>query len=132
MVEDVKKYIEEVKAFESFDLEKIEAFRINFLGKKGILNGLFSDFRKVPSNEKKSFGIELNKLKTAVTEKVRLLKEISKKKLGSNKIPLNIILRNWISQKLLCRLFVTISKEIYNKNVEELMFSQTSIVAIKN
>ena len=46
MVEDVKKYFEEVKDFESFDLEKIEAFRINFLGKKGILNSLFSDFRK--------------------------------------------------------------------------------------
>ena len=86
MVDDVKKYFDQVKAFKSYDLEKIEAFRINFLGKKGILNGLFSDFREVPSNEKKSFGIELNKLKTAVTEKVALLKEISKKKLGSNKI----------------------------------------------
>ena len=60
MVEDVKKYFEEVKAFESFDLEKIEAFRINFLGKKGILNSLFSDFRKVPVKEKKSFGIMNN------------------------------------------------------------------------
>ena len=30
MVDDVKKYFEEVKAFESFDLEKIEAFRIKF------------------------------------------------------------------------------------------------------
>ena len=79
MVDDVKKYLDQVKAFKSYDLEKIEAFRINFLGKKGILNGLFSDFRKVPSNEKKSFGIELNKLTTAVSEKVRLLKEVSKK-----------------------------------------------------
>ena len=86
MVEDVKKYFEEVKAFESFDLEKIEAFRINFLGKKGILNSLFSDFRKVPLEEKKSFGIELNNLKTAVLEKVRDLKEVSKKKSGPNKI----------------------------------------------
>ena len=86
MVEDVKKYFEEVKAFESFDLEKIEAFRINFLGKKGILNSLFSDFRKVPLEEKKSFGIELNNLKTAVLEKVRDLKEVSKKKSDPNKI----------------------------------------------
>ena len=52
MVEDVKKYFDQVKAFKSFDLEKIEAFRINFLGKKGILNGLFSDFRKVPLKKK--------------------------------------------------------------------------------
>ena len=81
MVDDVKKYFDQVKAFKSYDLEKIEAVRINFLGKKGILNGLFSDFRKVPSNEKKSFGIELNKLKTAVSEKVRYLREVSKKKI---------------------------------------------------
>ena len=86
MVDDVKKYLDQVKAFKSYDLEKIEAFRINFLGKKGILNSLFSDFRKVPSNEKKSFGIELNKLKTAVSEKVRYLREVSKKKSGFNKI----------------------------------------------
>ena len=64
-----------------YDLEKIEAFRINFLGKKGILNSLFSDFRKVPLKEKKSFGIELNKLKTAVTEKVRDSKGSFQKKI---------------------------------------------------
>ena len=34
MVEDVKKYFDLVKAFESFDLEKIETFRISFWVKK--------------------------------------------------------------------------------------------------
>ena len=86
MVDAVKKYFDLVKAFESLEPDEIEAFRISYLGKKGILNSLFSDFRKVPLKEKKSFGIELNKLKTAVLEKVRDLKEVSKKKSGSNKI----------------------------------------------
>ena len=86
MVDVVKKYFALVKAFESLEPDEIEAFRISYLGKKGILNSLFSDFRKVPIKEKKSFGVELNKLKTAVLEKVRDLKEVSKKKSGSNKI----------------------------------------------
>ena len=86
MVDAVKKYFDLVKAFESLEPDEIEAFRISYLGKKGILNSLFSDFRKVPLKEKKSFGVELNKLKTAVLEKVRDLKEVSKKKSGSNKI----------------------------------------------
>ena len=86
MVDAVKKYFDLVKAFQSLEPDEIEAFRISYLGKKGILNSLFSDFRKVPLEEKKSFGIELNNLKTAVLEKVRDLKEVSKKKSGSNKI----------------------------------------------
>ena len=48
MIDDLKKYFDQVKAFKSYDLEKIEAFRINFLGKKGIL---FKPFRYL-KNEK--------------------------------------------------------------------------------
>ena len=38
MINDLKKHIEEVKAFTADNLETIEAFRIKYLGKKGLLN----------------------------------------------------------------------------------------------
>ena len=63
MLDEVKKYIEEVDKFSSNSIEEIENFRIQYLGKNGIINDLFSNFKEIPSNEKKIFGIELNKLK---------------------------------------------------------------------
>ena len=55
------------------DSEAIENFRVNYAGKKGILNELFAAFRTVPNEEKKAYGQELNTLKTAVAEKVKSL-----------------------------------------------------------
>ena len=73
MIEEVKKHLKEVETFTSKDAEVIENFRINYAGKKGILNELFAAFRTVPNEEKKAYGQELNALKMAVTEKVKSL-----------------------------------------------------------
>ena len=42
MIDQIKKHIKEAEAFTSEKLEEVEAFRIKFLGKKGILNGVFA------------------------------------------------------------------------------------------
>jgi phenylalanyl-tRNA synthetase alpha chain len=73
MIVRVKEYLEEVHAFSSLDAQKIEAFRVSYAGKKGILNQLFAAFREVPAQEKKAFGQALNELKQAVSEKVKHL-----------------------------------------------------------
>lgn len=75
MIDQLEKYIERVKAFESKDPGAIEAFRIEFLGKKGVLTDLFTAFKSVPNEEKKVFGQKLNELKIAATEKISTLKE---------------------------------------------------------
>jgi len=53
MIDQIKKYIEEVKNFHSTNASEIEEFRIKFLGKKGILTDLFTQFKSVPNEEKK-------------------------------------------------------------------------------
>ena len=73
MIDRVKEYLEQVEAFSSTDPQEIETFRVSYSGKKGILNDLFASFREVPVEEKKAFGQELNKLKEAVTTKVKEL-----------------------------------------------------------
>ena len=78
MIEKLKKYIKEVENFSSESSTEIEAFRISYAGKKGILNSLFSSFRDIPPEQKKNYGIELNKLKEAVSLKVEYLKSKSK------------------------------------------------------
>ena len=43
--------------------EQKEAFRLKFLSKKGLIQDLFADFREVPNEQKKEFGLKLNALK---------------------------------------------------------------------
>jgi len=86
MIDRVKQYLKDVQSFSSTDFKEIESFRINYAGKKGILNDLFLAFREIPINEKKEFGKELNKLKDAVNDKVKYLQSQSKRSSGNIKI----------------------------------------------
>ncbi len=73
MQEKINQYIEEVKAAVAANAAEIEQLRIRFAGRKGILNDLFEDFKQVPNEQKKVLGAELNKLKTAVQERLEEL-----------------------------------------------------------
>jgi phenylalanyl-tRNA synthetase alpha chain len=73
MIDQVKQHLEAVAAFDSSDPKEIEAFRIQYAGKKGVLNALFTAFRDIAPQDKKEFGQVLNQLKTAVSEKVKEL-----------------------------------------------------------
>ena len=73
MIDPVKKHLATVEAFEADSTEAVEAFRIAYAGKKGILNALFAAFREVAPAEKKEYGQLLNTLKQAVTDKVKAL-----------------------------------------------------------
>ena len=84
MIDRVKEYLEQIEAFSSTDPQEIETFRVSYAGKKGILNDLFASFREVPVEEKKAFGQELNKLKEAVTSKVKELQTQSR--VGASKM----------------------------------------------
>lgn len=74
MIDKIKEQITEVEAFTATNLDAVEAFRIKYLGKKGILNGFFAEFKNVPNEQKKEFGQTINQLKNAATEKVDQLK----------------------------------------------------------
>jgi phenylalanyl-tRNA synthetase alpha chain len=74
MIKHIYKYVEEVEAFEAQSLKEVEAFRIKFLGKKGVLTGFLAGFKEVPNEEKKDYGLAINKLKDAAHQKVNSLK----------------------------------------------------------
>ncbi len=74
MIDSIKEHIKDVASFQTDSAEAIEEFRIKYLGKKGILNALFADFKKVPPEEKKAYGQAINELKLAATDKVASLK----------------------------------------------------------
>ncbi|WP_167342661.1 phenylalanine--tRNA ligase subunit alpha [Nonlabens sp. SY33080] len=74
MLDQVKEHINKVQNFEAQSKEAIEAFRIEYLGSKGILKELFTKFKEVPNDQKKDFGQAINELKQKATDKVAQLK----------------------------------------------------------
>ena len=45
MIEKIKEHILEVEAFKAKTKEEVESFRIKYLGKKGLLNDFFAEFK---------------------------------------------------------------------------------------
>ncbi len=75
MLEKVNKLVEKVNRFTPNSEEELNNFRIEYLGKKGFLNGLFSAFKEVPSDQKKDFGAAINNLKVLVQNKIEGYKD---------------------------------------------------------
>lgn len=75
MIDKIKGYIAEAEAFTTTNKEELEAFRIKFLGKKGLLNDFFAEFKAVPNEQKKEFGQVVNNLKKTAEDKVASIQE---------------------------------------------------------
>ena len=74
MIDKIKELTVEAEAFKAQTKEEIEAFRIKYLGKKGLLNDYFAEFKNVAKDQKKEFGQAINALKIAAQDKVNALK----------------------------------------------------------
>jgi len=53
----------------------VEEFRLKYLGKKGLIPGLFREFGSVPPEQKREFGELLNNVKSEAENSIALLKE---------------------------------------------------------
>lgn len=71
MLEKVEEILQEVEGLAAKTSEEAEQLRIKYLGQKGIIKGLFADFRNVPAEKRKEFGQKLNNLKNAAEEKIK-------------------------------------------------------------
>lgn len=74
MIEKIKHLRAEIELFKTQTEKDLEDFRIKYLGKKGLVTQLFSDFREVPNESKKEIGQHINDLKNLVLAKIEELK----------------------------------------------------------
>lgn len=74
MKQDIEKHLKEVQAISITSADELEQFRINYSGKKGILNDLFAMFKTVAPEDRKEIGKYLNELKEAIQQKYDQLK----------------------------------------------------------
>ena len=63
MLDKIKKIEKELKDHVVENLEDLENFRLKYLSKKGVIPGLFADFKNVAPEDKKSVGQFINDLK---------------------------------------------------------------------
>ena len=75
MLKKVQELVEKVNNYTPQSEEDLNSFRVEYLGKKGVLNSLFSSFKGVPVEQKKEFGLSINSLKRLVQEKIEGYKD---------------------------------------------------------
>jgi phenylalanyl-tRNA synthetase alpha chain len=70
----IAEHLTDIKNFNAKNAQEIEAFRIKYLGSKGILKALFADFKSVAADEKREMGQLINDLRATATSKIDELK----------------------------------------------------------
>jgi phenylalanyl-tRNA synthetase alpha chain len=75
MLTRIQQLREEIAQLQATSAEEIEALRIKYLSKKGVINELMADFRNVAADQKKAVGMQLNVLKNEAQEKIAALKD---------------------------------------------------------
>lgn len=70
MLDQLQKHLDQVAEFTAENAAAVEEFRIQYLGKKGVLAALFADFKNIPNDQKKEYGQKLNELKERCAEKI--------------------------------------------------------------
>lgn len=75
MQAQINQYTTEINAFSPANAEELEAFRIKFLGTKGIIKDLFEQFKTVSQEEKRTLGKVLNEFKQLAERRYTELKE---------------------------------------------------------
>ena len=75
MIEKIEALLSEIEHLTVSTVDELEAARIKYLSKKGIISTLMDDFRTVPAEQKREMGMRMNELKQKATEKIQTLKE---------------------------------------------------------
>ena len=75
MTDKINELLRRVEEFKPKAANELEEFRIRILGKKGELNALMEEFKTVAPELKRELGQQLNRLKSAATERIAALRE---------------------------------------------------------
>lgn len=73
MQEKVDAILREVEAAEAKNQEELEQFRLRFISKKSVVGDLLDEFKNVPNDQKKAYGMKVNEVKQAVQAKFKAL-----------------------------------------------------------
>jgi phenylalanyl-tRNA synthetase alpha chain len=75
LLQQIEKYKQEIAEVQANTAESVEAFRIQWLGTKGMLKNIMGEMKNVPNEQKRAFGQVLNDFKLFVEAKFEALQE---------------------------------------------------------
>lgn len=74
MLEKIQSLMAEVETLRAANEEELEALRLKYLSKKGLINQLMADFRNVAAEQKREVGMRINEAKNALQDRFNQLK----------------------------------------------------------
>lgn len=75
MIDKIEALLTEVEELKATSSDELEALRLKFLSKKGVIPSLMEQFRTIPAEQKREVGVRINELKQRATDKIKELKE---------------------------------------------------------
>jgi phenylalanyl-tRNA synthetase alpha chain len=75
LLQQIESYKEEISSYLASDQETLEAFRIKYLGTKGLVKQVMGEMKNVANENKKQFGQVLNEFKQFTENKFESLKD---------------------------------------------------------
>lgn len=75
LIDKIQALLSEVGGLQATDEKALEALRIKYLSKKGVVNDLMGEFRNVAPKQKREIGMKLNELKSALQDKLTELRQ---------------------------------------------------------
>jgi phenylalanyl-tRNA synthetase alpha chain len=73
LLQQIELYKQEIAASEATNADMVEAFRIKYLGTKGLVKSVMGEMKNVPNDQKKTFGQILNDFKLFTENKFETL-----------------------------------------------------------
>jgi phenylalanyl-tRNA synthetase alpha chain len=77
LLNDINQHKKEIEAYEAADAQGVEAFRIKYLGTKGLVKGVMGGMKDVAPENRKEAGLILNEFKQFAENKYELLKQLT-------------------------------------------------------
>lgn len=75
LIDNIPQLLEEIKSLHAHNQQEIEALRIKYLSKKGLVPQLMNEFRDVAKERKKELGISINNLKQEAQARIQALRD---------------------------------------------------------
>ncbi len=77
LLQQIELYKQEIVATQVISVEELEAFRIKYLGTKGLVKAIMGEMKNVPNEQKKAFGQILNEFKLLTENKFNELQQLT-------------------------------------------------------
>ncbi len=74
LLQQINNYKSEIETYSATDAQSVEAFRIKYLGTKGIVKAVMGEMKNVPAEQRKEFGLILNDFKQFAEARYEALK----------------------------------------------------------